>query len=433
MIRLALLRFFETYFRHRWLYLLPIPIMVAAGVFYFITVERLYLSGGVLYVQSDSFLGTLTSVRDAPFSYLTPAQLASGEIQDLLLTDAFVRSMIEETDIEAEMSAAPADVGEILKEVREAVWAQPIGNNEVTVRASHENPVLSYQLSTAAINKYIQWKINLDRVQSGTAEEFFQELTTEYEIELEQARDDLREYLTTHPEPVRGSRSQLEQLEINRLEALLQMAGTRYTRALEKDENARLATSQAEADVRQTYFLVDAPIMPIQPETSRRQIATSAAIFVVAGIVLTFLGVVVGTLLDRSFRFPIDVHHGLGLPVLAGVPDARPKHRFWQIGQKNASQAAERGEALEETSEEPTETQVIETGEEEIAEEATEDDDSISSPAKTGEEKPLVEASAYAPPADGSDGQAAYKVEKENGAKRKQVTQSVGETAEENE
>jgi capsular polysaccharide biosynthesis protein len=330
MLRLITLRLLESYFRHRWLYLLPIVIMVGVAAYYFTTAERLYTSGGILYVQNESFLGSLTSVRDAPFSYLTPAQRGANEVRDLLRTDAFVRSVIRETGLEEQMDQGPEVVDEILTEVRKAVWAEPIGENQIIINSAHPDPQLSYELSKAAIDKYIQWKINIDRVQSGTAEEFFSELTMQYEIELEQARDDLRAYLETHPEPVRGSRPQTEQLEIDRLSSILQMAGTRYTRALEKDENARLATSQAEADIRQTYFLVDAPYMPVSPETSLRELAINATVFLAAGVVLTILGIVVGALLDRSFRFPIDVDHGLSLAVLASVPDTTPKKRWWQ-------------------------------------------------------------------------------------------------------
>ena len=42
MLRLINLRLLESYFRHRWLYLLPIVIMVGVAAYYFTTAERLY-------------------------------------------------------------------------------------------------------------------------------------------------------------------------------------------------------------------------------------------------------------------------------------------------------------------------------------------------------------------------------------------------------
>jgi hypothetical protein len=48
-------------------------------------------------------------------------------------------------------------------------------------------------------------------------------------------------------------------------------------------------------------------------------------IFVVVGAVIAAGTVAGGAVLDRSFRFPIDVEYGLALPVLSTVPDVRPK------------------------------------------------------------------------------------------------------------
>ena len=55
-----------------------------------------------------------------------------------------------------------------------------------------------------------------------------------------------------------------------------------------------------------------------------------AALVDAAGIVGMFIG---GALIDRSFRFPLDIRYGLDLPVLAQVPNAnlkpKPWWRFW--------------------------------------------------------------------------------------------------------
>jgi hypothetical protein len=151
------------------------------------------------------------------------------------------------------------------------------------------------------------------------------DLVITYGVELEAAREALREYLAAHPEPLRGERPDAELLEIDRLQGLLSLAGTRYARALEQQEGARLATAQAEADVRQTYFVVDAPTIPTEPAVSLRQQAVTGMVFVAVGAIIAAAAVVGSSILDRSFRFPVDVEYGLGLAVLSVVPDTRPK------------------------------------------------------------------------------------------------------------
>ncbi|MFZ0547767.1 MAG: hypothetical protein WAM60_20130, partial [Candidatus Promineifilaceae bacterium] len=130
--------------------------------------------------------------------------------------------------------------------------------------------------------------------------------------------------LEDHPEPTRGNRPEVEVLEIDRLQNVLSVASDRYSRALDQLEGARLATIQAEADVRQTYFVVDAPMVPSDPSISRRQLAVSGLIFVFVGVVIAAAAIVGGALLDRSLRFPMDVEQWLDLPVLALVPETRP-------------------------------------------------------------------------------------------------------------
>jgi capsular polysaccharide biosynthesis protein len=238
------------------------------------------------------------------------------------------------------MSKGEAVANETIKEVRNRVWVTIAGNNQVEVSAANQDPQIAYQLAQATINTFVQWKINLDRIDSVTAETFLQELIKEYRIDVKEAQQALRSYLYAHPEPVRGDRPDLELLEIQNLQAELDFAGTRLARALEKAENARLAESQVESNVSQKYTIVDAPDLPEKPAVSRRQMAMNAMIFVAAGILLSSIAVIGATLLDRSFRFPPDVSHELDFPVLAVVPDVASKKGRRGSAKKKAQAAA---------------------------------------------------------------------------------------------
>ena len=169
---------------------------------------------------------------------------------ELMQTNAFVRSVVQETKLEERMNEGDFVVNEVFSEVRRSVWAQSIGDNQVAINAIHSDPELAAQLSNGVITRYVQWQINLDQVQSGAAEDFMDDLVVAYSNELERARDDLRAYLEAHPEPLRGDRTDTEILEVDCLQDLLSLAGSRYARALEQQEGARLATAQAEVDVR---------------------------------------------------------------------------------------------------------------------------------------------------------------------------------------
>ena len=321
MLRLVLLRLLESYFRHRWLYLLPIVLMLGLASAFIYLKEPVYLSEGILYVQKGSLLNTLTSVRNDSFSWLTPAQETAAEIGDLMKTDAFVRAVVSKTDLESEMGGGPTQIGEVLQSVREAVWVRPEGTNQLLIGAAHENRVLPAQLVNAVVDNYVQWQINEDLTESIVAQEFFQNLTDDYRADLNMARQELDEYLITHPGPERGERPEIEQIQIARLEGNVRLAETRFSKAVENDEVARLAMTQSESSAQQSYFLIDAPQVPLGPEVSLKDLVTDVAIFVIVGAILSGVGIAGGALLDRTLRVPLDVHHGLNLPVLASLPD----------------------------------------------------------------------------------------------------------------
>ncbi len=333
MIRLIIYRLLESYFRHRWLYLLPIVLMTALSAYFvFYRVEPKYIAQGVLYVQDESLLASLTAINSNSTSWwTTPSQAVSKQVTDLMQTNAFVRAVVAQTKLESDMGQGNNAVNEILAETRKNVWASTIGDNQMSINAANEDPELAYQLVSATIESYLQWQINARRAESESAQVFFSEVIGTYEEELSQAREDMKDFLRTNPAPIRGDRPGEEQLEIDRLQANINLAAARYASALDKEENSRLAMAQIESDMRQTYFVIDAPKLPTDSVTSLKETAVNVIIFIAVGFMLSGGAIVGAAILDRSFRLPIDVQNRLDLPVMAEIPDVTPrKRRFWQ-------------------------------------------------------------------------------------------------------
>ena len=321
MARLVILRLLDSYFRHRWLNLMPFVLMLALGGASFYLAEPQYISRGRLYVQKSSLLPSLTQIGNDGFSWQSPTQIVASEISELVQTEAFVRSVIQKTDLEANMSAGPQAVQKTIDDFRKALSVQMVGDNVIEISAKSKSPQLAQQLTSATIEAYSAWKLNGDRQESAVAQSFFADVLPGYQQELQRARDEMQAYLKSHPEKLRGERPPEEVIEIGRLQAAVDTAAKRVESAMEKEESARLAQAQAESSVRQNYLLIDAPSQPTQPEASLRDRVTGPAIFAVVGLLLTFGGIIGGALLDRSFRFPLDVRNSLELPVLALVPD----------------------------------------------------------------------------------------------------------------
>jgi uncharacterized protein involved in exopolysaccharide biosynthesis len=328
MSRLVMMRLLESYFRHRWLHVLPIGLMLAAGLVYAFLKPLEYISRGVVYVPGEPYLVTLTDVRTSEGQWwVSPAQGAANEISDLLRTEAFVRTILARTSLAGELKGIPQVDQEIIEETREAIWATTDGNNQIVVQAVHESPLVAQQLAVATIDSYTQWRIDQELAASGAAQVFFDELISSYRADVDAARAALSAYLEAHPEPVLQDRPDVVQIEIDRLTAEVTAAQDRYATALTKEENARLAASQAEVSVRQAFYVVDSPQIPHESELSLRRTALEQAIFVGVGGLLTLLAVVGGAVLDRTLLFPQDVHEALHLPVLAVISDPATQRR----------------------------------------------------------------------------------------------------------
>jgi uncharacterized protein involved in exopolysaccharide biosynthesis len=326
MARILILRLLENYFRHRWIYLLPIVFLSIAGGIYLYKAPRLYTTYSTVYVQKQSMISALTAVNNAGFSWSTPSQLATAEFRELIQTDSFIRAVIQKTDLESTMNLGSTDVENMLKEVRKSVWVAPVGDNQIAIGANYKNPQVAVQLVQGLFDIYLSWKINSANTDAQVAQNFFSSLIPTYKGNLESIRQELLDYLIQHPEPIRGIRPDTEQVQVDRIQGDLQIAGSRYVEALNKLENAKLAASQNESDIRQTYTMIDAPELPTKPATSLRSMALKSLIFVVVGVLISTMAVLGISVLDRSFRFPIDVQSRIGLPVLAMIPDTTSKH-----------------------------------------------------------------------------------------------------------
>jgi hypothetical protein len=195
------------------------------------------------------------------------------------------------------------------------------------VTAQNTSPRVAYQLVNSLIQNYLQWKINAARTDSLAAQKFFANLIVDYQRDLDQAYQALKDYVRTHPEPIRGERPILEELEITRLQSDISLAETRYTNALNKEEDANLSLQQIETNIEQTYVLVDAPVPPRIPEVSQKDIAISLAVFLVVGSIITGGLVVVSTVFDRTIRFPDEVINQFDLPVLGMIPKLKTQRR----------------------------------------------------------------------------------------------------------
>lgn len=325
MVRLVLLRLLESYFRRPILVLLPILLFSILGIFFVLNQEPTFIANGKLRIEDQVSVEEITGGQSGSFSWKTLAQQTVDQFDNLTATDAFIRAVISQTDLEEELLTHDGTESEFFDLVREDLWAAAIGDDQFGIVGRSENPEIATQLVVASIESFLQWNINTELKDSNVAVDFYEQQVNDYLTEFEQRQDELREYLRTHPEPDRGERPAIEQLEINQLQARADDAAKRYTNARDAQEQAKLQARQAESAVRVRYTVVDAPKIPEESDDSLTQKATTLIMFGVLGSIISVVWIVASALLDRTMRYPIDVRSGLELPVLAAIP---PGERF---------------------------------------------------------------------------------------------------------
>lgn len=324
MIKLIALRLLENFFRHRWLYMLPPVLLLAAGITVALVVPQDYEAAGTMMIEKESLLATLTSSGTAATMWRTPASITVDELKELLATDAFVRATVAKTGLEAKMSGDPQQVKQVFDEFRKSLMIFPLGDKLMEVRATHAEPLMAQQIAAATMDSYVQWQINKDYQESVVAQGFFANLITPYQEDLQSARDNMRAYLEAYPEPLRGERPPEEQMEIKRLESEIARAEERLTETLKSEEMARLSVAQSESLARQTYLVIDTPVAPPE-DFSLARVAIYVIVFTLVGCFLSGLALALSALFDRTLRWPVDIRQALGLPLLATLGTDEPK------------------------------------------------------------------------------------------------------------
>ncbi|MGB1251179.1 MAG: hypothetical protein ACPG8W_11230 [Candidatus Promineifilaceae bacterium] len=319
MRRRNLLHLLEAFYRHPWRHITPLILLAICGAVYSAVSAPLYTSRGVLYVRNDSVLGTLTTARSSSYIYVTRAQIAVDELETLLVTDSFLRAIIQRTDLEDEFSDGyPLD--ELLVIANNSIFVQIVSRQQVAIEAQADTPELAYQLALATMETYRQYKINVVVTDSDVARGVLSEILTDHQATLDDAEQALRDYLTDNPEPLLGvQRPETERNEITLLRADMERADKKLLQVESLTETIRLSRMQAEREIDQTYVLVDSPRFPSTAAVSLLQQVVVFLMFCIVGLILSIVFTVGTAVLDTSFRFPLSVKLGLELPVLGTI------------------------------------------------------------------------------------------------------------------
>lgn len=319
MSRNMLLRLADSFFRRWPLYLVPFVLLLGAGAFTAAKSKSVYRSEGLMYVESRTLLANLTKARDTPASYKSPSTLATDQLNSLKRTSGFMERVIEQAGLTKAVQSGLLTVSAVRSSI--SVFAD--GDNLLHVRTSASDPETAARLATSTFDSFTRFVIEANVGESNAAKAFLDLLVASYRKDVQVAHQALDDFVAAHPEADVGKRTLVEQIQFERLTAAANADEARLAAAINKREDARLATEQTTSDVSQRLRLVDPPDVPLAPESSKKKMVFSLGLFALLGLFLTGAATLAGTAVDRSIRFASDVTERLGVPVLTILPKAR--------------------------------------------------------------------------------------------------------------
>lgn len=318
MTRRAITQIVEAFFRRWPIYAALFLGCIGIGAVLVSNSTDEYTSQGSVFVDSQSLVANQSGVRETgSFSFLSPAQFTSQELNGLVRTEVFIEAALERAG--AELDSDPILRRSQIDQLRASVSSSANSENLVAVVVTTPDPELSFRVASGVIEEFVRFKIDLDVTESGASERFFADLVESYEADLEAARTDVERALrgVTDVQQLTADR----QLAVERLQEAEALAEERYTAALTNLEASRLATLQTETDVRQRYSVFDPPVIPVEPNGGLIDSLVVVLGFAILGLGLALAGPILSAALNRTVVFAEDVvSQAAGHPVLAILP-----------------------------------------------------------------------------------------------------------------
>ena len=310
-------RLVDRFFRHWFIYVVPVALFAAIGVYSANQVTSEFSSYAALSASTNPYVAQ-SEIRGTEIGQFESAASGTARlINEQLRTDAFVDELARRAGLTnaLELNVITRD------DIRSRTGADAAGENNLTVSASWGDPDTAVLLVEATIAGYTDYLSGIALADSDEAREFWTERKTDALLAAQTAEDELSDYLEQlRPIPDGQERNTEEVLSIQRLNSSLDRALDAERAAQGAIDEAQFAATQALSETSRQLLLVDAPDdSPNRAPVRRDQIQTFV-VFTLIGLIFTFAALVLGTHLDRAVRSPSQLGQAAGGDRVIAIP-----------------------------------------------------------------------------------------------------------------
>ncbi|HVD51081.1 MAG TPA: hypothetical protein VNB51_03495 [Candidatus Udaeobacter sp.] len=308
--------YLATFRRYGWLIAAIVVIVWGAGLLSaYVEYSTTFESDATIWVLRASPELLVTSPNDPSAPILqTAASQQADLLEQLLLTQSFVRDVVQKTSLSAALDAAP-DQRRFLAAVAKSFQIDTHGTNLLTVAYLSHDPQLGPEMVNAAL------AVRADRVAqasvtfSAAANTLYQQQLQLAETQALDAQRKLDAFDAENAVPL----SDLQQHQRDQLRLGLDYAQVRLGDIRGRIDQATLAPAVLAVSGME-FQVVDQPRAEASPRGGTKPAAMTAMIGFVAGAALAALLVLLGTILPAHATGSADVARLVPMKLIASVP-----------------------------------------------------------------------------------------------------------------
>ncbi len=337
----GMVRYLETFYRHRLLVIGPLAICLA-------------ISLGIVVLQPRTFASTAKIWVDRPLLatsaptniYQTPADEQAAVLQELVKTRSFCILAADRGTLPADLqrdhlksandpanralsllpgqhsNAAPLTQDQlndlVFQTISHGTTVVASGPNIVTVTFQYAHAGVAAVTAQAIIDQYVDEELTGLRAEAKAAVDFYTGQVAAARTDLSAADTKVLSYLDAHPEqrlPTAIPDASLTQLKLDD-----DQARQRYQSLQTKLDDAELQAAIVQQSTPNGFRLIDPPLSPNTPVSRLKLLLEGGGAGFGAGLMLSLLCLIGLTLLDTSIRSAQDVETSIGYRLVGVVP-----------------------------------------------------------------------------------------------------------------
>lgn len=309
-------RLFDHFFQRALLYLLPIALFAALGVYTASSQRSEFASEGRLTASANPLVEP-TEIRTTELNRGEgPAEGSARLINEQLNTDAFIDDVAERSGLAEALSTGVIARGTI----RQSVSATARGQNVFSVQASWGDPQTAFLLVQSSIDAYLGYIDEVLTGDSADAVNFLESQLDDAEGRVTAAENELETFVRGLPPLTTGERPVEVSLELNRLSDSVQEAQGVVAETERQIDAAELSVVQSQSAAGRQLRIVDAPVPALEAESALLQRLITVVVFAVMGLLLSLTVLVLATVFDRTVRSQRQLSQVAGCDVVVSIP-----------------------------------------------------------------------------------------------------------------